>query len=100
MLKITTKTAGWQKHCWDWVKAGEQFELAGVQAAHFLFCHALCVAYKYDHQFSAAAVMVFIPRNLSDVATPPPPEQFEANRRRREKFILSCRPLQKWRCGD
>ena len=68
MLNTNTKTAGWQKRCWDWVKAGELFELHDVEASHLLFCHELCAAYKYQHEFSHPSVLAFFPGHLSFVA--------------------------------
>jgi len=65
MLNIHTKTAGWQKRCWDWVKAGERFELHGVETPHLLFCNELCAAYKYKHEFSHPSVLAFFPGNLN-----------------------------------
>ena len=68
MLNIHAKAAGWQKRCWDWVKAGELFELHGVETSHLLFCNALCAAYKYQHEFSNPSVLAFTPKNSSFVA--------------------------------
>ncbi len=68
MLNIHTKAAGWQKRCWDWVKAGELFKLHGVEIPHLLFCNALCAAYKYGYEFSNSSVLAFFPRNLNFVA--------------------------------
>ena len=91
MLKITTKTVGWQKRCWDWVKAGELFELHGVEAAHLFFCQALGAAYEYDYRFPTPAVLVFTPKNAAVAATPRPSRQFDANAHKREGFITSGR---------
>jgi len=76
MLKISTKTTGWQIRCWDWVKAGELFELHGVEKTHLLFCHELCAAYKYQCNFSDPSVLAFTYANLSLVAIISPSRQF------------------------
>jgi|GEM_PF-1775551 len=76
MLNISTKTTGWQIRCWDWVKAGELFELHDVEKTHLLFCHELCAAYKYQYKFSAPSVLAFTYANLNLFAISPPSRPF------------------------
>jgi hypothetical protein len=76
MLNIHTKAVGWQKRCWDWVKAGERFELHGVETPHLLFCNALCAAYKYQHEFSDPSVLAFFPGNFSFAAVTDAAQRF------------------------
>lgn len=40
----TTRTPGWKADCWNWVKAGEPFELYGVEPQHLAFCRTLSAA--------------------------------------------------------
>jgi len=51
----TTKTAGWQKDCWEWAKAKESFELRDVAKEHFVFCDELCAAYGGQYRLSFVA---------------------------------------------
>lgn len=58
----TTKTQGWQKHCWEWAKNNEPFELHGVEVIHYRFCDELCAAYQYKFRgFQSGSVFVFEP---------------------------------------
>ena len=44
----TTRTAGWQKTCQQWAKAGESFEIHGIGASHLAFCKDLCDSFNYE----------------------------------------------------
>jgi hypothetical protein len=48
----TTKTKGWQQHCWEWAEAKEPFELRDVAAENIPFCNELCAAYQGKYQLS------------------------------------------------
>jgi hypothetical protein len=56
----TTKTRGWQQHCWDWAKAKEPFELRDVGTENIPFCDELCAAYQGRYRLShAGPVAIF-----------------------------------------
>jgi hypothetical protein len=43
----TTRTQGWQRHCWEWARSGQPFLLHGIGAQNLVFCDELRAAYKY-----------------------------------------------------
>jgi hypothetical protein len=54
----TTKTKGWQKHCWEWAKAQQPFELREVGTEHFSFCEILSATYQGKYHFSFKTAVV------------------------------------------
>lgn len=58
----TAKKERWQAHCANWVKAGEPFEVHDIEQSDLIFCHALCLACNYKHQFrNNESVAIFSP---------------------------------------
>ena len=51
---VTTKTHDWKQRCREWVKAGESFELHGVESEHILFIQELCAVFKCN--------IIYLPR--------------------------------------
>lgn len=62
--------ADWRKHCLEWAKAKQEFQVLDYDGDHFRFCERLCIEYGYAILFIIGEqnVLTFRRKQASDAA--------------------------------